>query len=141
MMLNISNERLKHSLEVARLMKETAADKGWSKQKCEEMFILGYLHDVGYEFSEQQCDHASIGGEMLRNQGYKYWKEVSCHGKLDVDYSSEELDMLNMADMRIDSKGNDVGVDMRLEDIATRYGKDSRQFVEAELLAKKLNLL
>ena len=39
-MLNISYERLKHSLEVARLMKGLAADKGWSKQKCEEMFIL-----------------------------------------------------------------------------------------------------
>ena len=122
-------------------MKGLAADKGWSKQKCEEMFILGYLHDVGYEFSEQQCDHANIGGEMLRNQGYKYWKEVSYHGKLEVDYSSEELDMLNMADMRIDSKGNDVGVEKRLEDIATRYGKASMQFIEAELLAKKMNLL
>lgn len=141
MMLSISNERLKHSLEVARLMKETASDKGWSKEKCEEMFILGYLHDVGYEFAEQQCDHASIGGEILKSQGYKYWKEVSYHGKLEVDYSSEELDMLNMADMRIDSSGNDVGVAMRLEDIATRYGKESTQFVEAELLAKKLNLL
>ena len=78
---------------------------------------------------------------MLRNQGYKYWKEVSYHGKLEVDYSSEELDMLNMADMRIDSKGNDVGVEKRLEDIATRYGKASMQFIEAELLAKKMNLL
>ena len=76
-MLSISNERLKHSLEVARLMKKSAEDAGWNKQKCEEMFVLGFLHDIGYEFAEQQCDHASVGGEMLKNQGYKYWKEVS----------------------------------------------------------------
>ena len=89
-MLSISNERLKHSLEVARLMKKSAEDAGWNKQKCEEMFVLGFLHDIGYEFAEQQCDHASVGGEMLKNQGYKYWKEVSCHGKLDIEYFSEE---------------------------------------------------
>ncbi len=140
-MLSISNERLKHSLEVARLMKKSAEDVGWNKQKCEEMFVLGFLHDIGYEFAEQQCDHASVGGEMLKNQGYKYWKEVSCHGKLDVEYISEELTMLNIADMSIDSTGKEVGASARLSDIASRYGIDSKQYIEAEQLARKIGLL
>lgn len=140
-MLSISNERLKHGLEVARLMKKSAEDAGWTTQKCEEMFILGFLHDIGYEFAEQQCDHASVGGEMLKNQGYKYWREVSCHGKLDVEYISEELTMLNIADMSIDSTGKEVGVSARLSDIASRYGIDSKQYVEAEQLARKIGLL
>lgn len=140
-MLSISNERLKHSLEVARLMKKSAEDAGWNKQRCEEMFVLGFLHDIGYEFAEQQCDHASVGGEMLKNQGYKYWKEVSCHGKLDVEYISEELTMLNIADMCIDSTGKEVGASERLSDIAARYGVDSKQYLEAEQLARKIGLL
>ena len=140
-MLSISNERLKHNLEVARLMKKSAEDAGWNKQKCEEMFVLGFLHDIGYEFAEQQCDHASVGGEMLKNQGYKYWKEVSCHGKLDIEYFSEELTMLNIADMSIDSTGKEVGVSARLSDIASRYGIDSKQYIEAEQLARKIGLL
>ena len=122
-------------------MKKSAEDAGWNKQKCEEMFVLGFLHDIGYEFAEQQCDHASVGGEMLKNQGYKYWKEVSCHGKLDVEYISEELTMLNIADMSIDSTGKEVGASARLSDIASRYGIDSKQYIEAEQLARKIGLL
>ena len=78
---------------------------------------------------------------MLRNQGYKYWQEVSCHGKLEAEYSSKELDILNMADMQIDSKGNHVGAEMRLKDIASRYGIESKQYVEAKLLAQKIGLM
>lgn len=122
-------------------MKKSAEDAGWNKQKCEEMFVLGFLHDIGYEFAEQQCDHASVGGEMLKKQGYKYWKEVSCHGKLDVEYISEELTMLNIADMCIDSTGKEVGANERLSDIAARYGVDSKQYIEAEQLARKIGLL
>ena len=140
-MLSISDERLKHSLEVARLMKELAEGAGWNKQKCEEMFVLGLLHDIGYESAEQQCEHAGLGGEMLKNQGYKYWKEVSCHGKLDAEYSSEELTILNIADVSVDSTGKKVGVSARLSDIASRYGVDSKQYIEAEQLARKIGLL
>lgn len=122
-------------------MKKSAEDAGWNKQKCEEMFVLGFLHDIGYEFAEQQCEHASVGGEMLKKQGYKYWKEVSCHGKLDVEYISEELTMLNIADMCIDSTGKEVGANERLSDIAARYGVDSKQYIEAEQLARKIGLL
>lgn len=137
-MLTISDERLKHSIEVARLMKKMSEDAGWSQEKCEEMFVLGYLHDIGYEFSEQQCDHASVGGRMLKIQEYKYWQEVFFHGKLNIEYMSEELTILNIADMNIDSKGHNVGIKERLKDIAVRYGEKSKQFVEAKLLIEKI---
>lgn len=139
-MLSISDERLKHSLEVARFMKKSAMDTGWTKQKCEEMFVLGLLHDIGYEFAEQQCDHASVGGEILKNQGYKYWQEVFYHGKLDVEFISEELTMLNIADMHVDSSGKKVTVAFRLKDICERYGVESIQYREAKELAEKLGV-
>lgn len=139
--LGISENKLKHSIAVARFMRKAAEDAGWSKQKCEEMFVLGLLHDIGYEFSEQQSEHAGIGGELLQKQGYRYWQEIAHHGNPHTEYSSIELDLLNTADLQVDAKGNVVGVRARLEDIASRYGRDSRQYTEAKALAQIIGLI
>ena len=40
--------------------------------------------------------------------------------------------------MQIDKYGNDVGFIKRLEDIENRYGKESKQYINAEKLIKKL---
>lgn len=140
-MIGISNDRLNHSIEVARMMVELSEKAGWSPAKCQEMFLLGYVHDIGYEFAENQCDHADIGAEILKEQGYKYWQEVALHGKIDSSYESEELRMLNIADMSVDSKGNRVGAKKRLEDIGDRYGLESKQYLEAVQLANRIGLL
>jgi len=140
-MIGISNDRLNHSIEVARMMVELSEKAGWSPTKCQEMFLLGYVHDIGYEFAENQCDHADIGAKILKEQGYKYWQEVALHGKIDSSYESEELRMLNIADMSVDSHGIRVGAKRRLEDIAERYGVKSKQYLEAVQLANKIGLL
>jgi len=68
----IDNDRLKHIVEVAKLMKEKAEIVGLDK---EEMFTLGILHDIGYEFGENN-DHNFVGFEILDKQNYKYANEV-----------------------------------------------------------------
>lgn len=70
-----------------------------------------------------------IGGEILKNSEYKYWKEVYHHGNPDAEYSSLFLKILNMADMQIDKHGNDVGYEKRLEDIKLRYGENSKPYI------------
>ncbi len=138
--MEITTNRLRHSLEVARLMRELALQKNWGEERSQEMFVLGYLHDIGYEFCETQIEHPTIGGKILKDQGYKYWREVSFHGLLTDNFSSDELDLLNTADMMIDSHGDNVGVQRRLEDIGERYGRLSTQYQDACALAKKLKL-
>ena len=73
--MNISIERMKHSLEVARKMKIfvelNPIEYGINP---EEAFLLGFIHDIGYEFCNTQEEHAKIGGNILKTQGYKYWK-------------------------------------------------------------------
>jgi hypothetical protein len=118
-----------------------AQQAGWPETKCEEMFTLGYLHDIGYEFSNQSEDHPKIGGTLLKNQGYKYWREVFHHGAINGAYSSNELDLLNMADLTINSHGENVGVEQRLLDIKSRYGSDSHQYLNATTLAKRIGIL
>ena len=140
-MIGISENRTKHILAVAREMQRRAEEAGWPQEKCREMFVLGYVHDIGYEFAEKQPDHAAIGGLLLKEQGYPYWREVFFHGKIDVAYTSEALQLLNTVDMCIDSAGNPVDIHTRLADIMERYGEDSVQYREARIFSVQIGLL
>ncbi len=123
----MDEDRLRHSIAVARKMVEIAKSKNLSDEDIKNCFIIGYNHDVGYEFTKNGNNHNTIGGEILRNN-FKYWREIYYHGEINVEYKSLYLDILNQADMQIDKYGNDVGYDKRLEDIKSRYGEDSEVY-------------
>lgn len=108
-------------------MVEIAKSKNLSDEDIKNCFIIGYNHDIGYEFTKNGNNHNTIGGEILRNN-FKYWREIYYHGEINVEYKSLYLDILNQADMQIDKYGNDVGYDKRLEDIKSRYGEDSEVY-------------
>lgn len=137
--MEITINRLKHSKAVAIKMKELDTANP-EKYPCDpnEMFVLGMLHDVGYEFSEKPEQHANRGGEILRTQGYKYWREVHYHGISQDEYNSPELRLLNYADITTGPSGENMTVQERINDIAVRYGKGSFQEKEAIRLAKTL---
>ena len=111
---------------------------GWSDEKCREMFVMGYLHDVGYQFAHDQVEHAEIGGELLRSLGFKYWAEIFHHGDPESTYQSDELLVLNLADMLTSKDGNPTTLSDRVVDIAKRYGVESAQFATAWKLAEVL---
>ena len=93
---------------------------------------------MGYEYGNNS-NHEHIGGEILKRNGYKYWREVYYHGDINTEYTSLFLEILNKADMQIDKYGNDVGYDRRLEDIKSRYGEDSKTYKDAKILIETLN--
>ena len=96
----ISFDRMTHQLSVARDLVEQAQSRGtYSEQELQNLFVLGYLHDIGNEFATDPDDHAAIGGEVLKRLGFTYWAEVANHGNPESSYSSAELDLLNSADM------------------------------------------
>lgn len=123
-------DRMKHSLAVARKMVEIGNKLELNKEQLHELFILGFNHDIGYEFGTNES-HNIIGGNMLKNSGYKYWQEVYYHGNPEAGYNSLYLDILNEADMKINKYGKDVGYEKRLEDIRNRYGSDAVQYNDA----------
>lgn len=123
----MNEDRLRHSIAVARKMVEIAKSKNLSDEDIKNCFIIGYNHDIGYEFTKNGNNHNTIGGEILRNN-FKYWREIYYHGEINVEYKSLYLDILNQADMQIDKYGNDVGYDKRLEDIKSRYGEYSEVY-------------
>ena len=134
----MDDDRLKHSIAVARKMVEIAKNKNLSQDDINICFLIGYNHDIGYEFTNNGVNHNTIGGKILESIGFKYWKEVYYHGEIDVEYKSKYLDILNQADMQIDKYGNDVRYEKRLEDIESRYGKDSIIYKKCLTLVKKI---
>lgn len=139
-MMEFNEARMLHSLAVARKMKKEVEK---SPQKfsasSEDMFYLGLIHDVAYEFVDSQEEHEHKGGEILKSSGYKYWKEVYYHGNPNSEYDSAELRLLNYADMTTSPDGAEITIEERLEDIATRYGQTSFQYLNAKLLANIIN--
>ena len=133
----IDEDRLKHSIAVARKMVEIGQNYNLNNQQLQELFVLGYNHDIGYEYGNNE-NHRVIGGNILKHNNYKYWKEIYYHGEIDCEYYSLYLDILNKADMQIDKYGNDVGYDKRLEDIKIRYGEDSDIYKKANILINSL---
>ena len=133
----MDEDRLKHSLAVARKMIEIGKDYKLNEEELQDLFVLGFNHDIGYEYGNNY-NHGNIGGEILKRNNYKYWKEVYYHGDINTEYSSIYLEILNKADMQIDKYGNDVGYDKRLEDIKNRYGKESKTYQDAKALIESL---
>ena len=134
----IDSDRLKHSYSVANKMKNVGEKLGLENEKLQELFILGFNHDIGYEYTENGKQHNKVGGEILKKSGFKHWKEVYYHGELTNEYSSLYLDILNYADMQIDKYGNDVGFEKRLDDIKSRYGEESIVFKRCVIMVNHL---
>ena len=137
--LGMSDTRMLRSRQVGVRAYELARELfNWDEEKCGHMFVLGILHDVGYQFAQHQNDHPAIGGELLRATGYAYWREVAHHGIPGSVYQSDELFILNLADMQTSSTGARVSIGERLDDIASRYGDTSPQYTDACELAGEL---
>ena len=96
------------------------------------------MHDIGYEFTTNMLEHNKIGGNILKENNFKYWKEIYYHGEPQCEYKSDYLTLLNKADMMVDNVGNDVGYLNRLENIKSRYGEESIQYIKAKQLIGEL---
>ena len=137
--MDVNISRLKHSYAVATKMRESVllSSKIYSCS-ANDMYVLGMLHDIGYGLDEEQKNHAHIGGEILREQGYKLWKEIYYHGIVQMEYMSQELRLLNHIDMTTGPDGEDMTIQERIDDIGLRYGKGSRQEKDAIKLAEEI---
>ena len=133
----MDEDRLKHSIAVARKMVEIGIEYNLNDNEWKDLFVLGFNHDIGYEYG-YNLNHAYVGGEILKRNNYKYWKEIYYHGDINSKYTSLFLEILNKADMQIDKYGNDVGYDKRLEDIKSRYGEESKIYSDVKILIEKL---
>lgn len=146
--IGISEDKMKHILEVARECYKIAKSQGYDEEFCERMFMLGWTHDVGYEFVEDSTKHGEASERLMKHIGVsnndkssaKALHCVRTHGHV-VKTASPEWVILNTADMTVNSKGEHVSIYERLEDIKERYGEDSSQYVSSCEVAEKCGLL
>lgn len=106
----IDERRLHHILGVARRCREIAEERGYNEDGQRQAFLLGWLHDIGYEFGDN-VSHAAEGASLLvsdpgdlskagiggcgENPGdYPYAREIFYHGVPAKERKIEEFDFL-----------------------------------------------
>ena len=50
----MDDDRLKHSYAVACKMIELGKERKLSDESLEELFMLGFIHDIGYQFGNNE---------------------------------------------------------------------------------------
>ena len=148
--IGISEDRLHHILGVARKSYKIALERGHDEDFARKMFVLGWNHDIGYEFSTKPSEHPDISANILLDAFYggkEPWgnigmdsiKAILKHGKYPIE-ETEEWIILNQADMQVDLKGNEVSVTRRLDDIKERYGEFSDEYLTSCDICYRINL-
>lgn len=128
---------IKRSLAIAKKMNELAKVKRPNDENyAEDMYLLGLLHDIGYRTNPER--HEVCGGLQLMRQGYKYWEVISNHGKPDSTFQSEELQLLNIADMAIDENGEEMPYDYIVRTIDEKYGASSEQAINTHKIITQM---
>lgn len=132
--------RRDHMNEVAELCYELAKNKySLSEEDSQRAFFMGYIHDIGYRFCDNKNEHPEIGFRMMHSD--KIAKAILYHGKPNLTRNNVFLNILNEADLRVNSKGQRVTVKERLDDIANRYGVTSQTYVGVTKLATSMGLI
>lgn len=147
--IGISEHRLHHILGVARKAYRLAKEMGKDEDFARKCFMLGWLHDIGYEFSYIPEQHAARSAEMylllhdsctVSDKNERSYKAIRHHGSSQAEFT-DEFKILNMADLLVDSDGKEVDVKTRLKGIKNRYGATSSQYINAVTIGVAVGLI
>lgn len=135
---NFPESRYRHCYDVGMKMYYYAKKVlNWPIKRCEEIFVLGNLHDIGYELDANAFGHEEKLYEIVKDT-YSYSNEIRYHSKLQDKYLSAEMKLLYFADATVDGNGNWVTYKERLKDIEDRYGLESEVYKETANIIKAL---
>ncbi len=128
--IGISKKRLNHILGVARKAYALAIKMGYGETFAQKCFMMGWIHDIGYEFVQKPEDHSAESKKLFDLIDDLALKAVEQHG-YNPSFLSEEYKILNMADMTVDENGKNVDVIQRLEVLKEKYGEHSDKYLTA----------
>lgn len=141
--IGISENRLHHLLGVAKKCYELAKERGHNEEFCRKMFLLGFVHDAGYEFSKSTKEHEEISAQMLQYLGLdenSHEVQAIKHHNSFLSRSNEEWLILVEADMTTDNAGNPISVMARLDSIQDIYGDYSEEYEHACELCSQVGI-
>lgn len=169
-MVGITKDRTEHIIWVARRCADIAKERGYNEDIQKQAFLMGWNHDIGYEYTIDPEAHAGEGAQMireslgkkqeidypgsvnlLRHLSFCWWPEIQVHGfpkshpKRMIDgkpYESEMLDILNIADITTMHTGRYCTPQERLDNLVKRgYGPETEKNQNMLELCKELKLL
>ena len=142
----ITEDKLHHIIGVARKCYKISQLCGESENFCRKMFMIGWMHDVGYEYNPES--HAAISKEMFLsclnpatqaiNDFSNTSNAIEFHGYV-PEVLTKEWMILNQADLTIDHTGKEVSVMERLQSIRERHGEVA--YFNARDVAMQVGLL
>lgn len=136
----ITEAMSKHMLAVARECYILAKREGMSEQECRNAFTLGYIHNIGYEFTDIPENHRIVGYEMI--EGLKNLNAIKEHGNTQAMRTNSDpmLRILNAAELSVTAEGEFVGIRGRLKAIEAKYGPASSKYRETRQMAELLGI-
>lgn len=136
--IGITEDRLRRSLSIARKAYKIATYMKCGEEFARKMFLIGLIHDIGYEFTQDPDKYPEESGAILASICGGYLSPLSRDSinaiKECRKYPTKhtpEYTILNMADMQIDKQGNEVSVTQQLETIKAEFGEHSNEYLTA----------
>ena len=129
--MRIDEGRIKHMHGVAEYMYSHAHEY---ELNPDEMYLLGLVHDIGYingPNGHEEYGAELVGdnyyGDFIRYHGKTPQMYADAHGIVKAEIPNEML-LLWEADMSINSDGDEVSFQERLEGIKNHHGSDSKAY-------------
>lgn len=135
--LHMTDDRMRHIRGVAEQAYRIAIGANLGEEVADRMYVMGFVHDIGYALDEDTARHGEIGGEVLSKCGFDFAPAVSLHGQPSVELDVN-LAVLDVADMTVNGYGDLVTMSERLADIASRHGGESEVTRKCEELVRTL---
>ena len=136
----ISENKLKHTIGVARRCKELAAERGLSDVEQNACFVMGLLHDIGYENDVEITEHPRESYLMAMSavlHSHEILPAIKNHGRKYNDLTIYD-EILNEADLTIDHEGKKTTIQDRLRNIQEHHGIKSEHYKHANAQANAL---
>lgn len=132
--------RLAHAHQVGlRAMELGRKLFGLKTTACRELFIVGKLHNIGPYLGARKDNVLPSTFEALKRSGLRLANLVGEMGKAHPIENSQELFVLNVADMQTSLAGHPVSFEQRLHELEELYGPNSHQHHQAQELIASLS--
>ena len=124
-MQNLPEYRIKHSKGVADFLYSFARTNYFDNFRCQSLYLAGLLHDIGYYENPTGEDHGRKGAELLEVAGISkdFCDLIRYHGKY-IQTPSRDQELMWLADLCINGKGEYIGYRKRFQSICERYEND-----------------
>ena len=139
--MGIDNKRAVYFLAVAHKMRKlTEEAHPGDRDLAQDMFLLGLVHGVAEEFSDLEPMLPKLSGDILKDNGYKYWEEAAHFGY--YNFKSEAHDILSKALLTTSEDGEEITVEEKLEELSKSImGVNSNVYMRYKDLAIHFKLL